>query len=229
VSLAADTLHAYDHVRSIYLPIAVAVFALVVGCLLILLVRGARRRAAPGRRANALRFEIVYALLLAGVVAVLVTVTFSTETPLDRTAAHPALRIVVTAAQWSWRFSYPGGATVDAVSTWHPAPALVPTGSEVEFVGSSRDVIHGFWVPQLHFQRQLLPGYETRFDLRFDRAGRYGGECSVFCGDQHAQMHFSIEAVAPERFESWLRSHQSVGAGRSAGTSLSNALGGAAT
>jgi cytochrome c oxidase subunit 2 len=216
LSLAADTLRAYNHVRGIYLPIAVGVFALVVGCLLILLVRGARRRAAPGRRSNALRFEIVYAVLLAGVVAVLVTVTFRTETPLDRTAAHPALRIVVTAAQWSWRFTYPGGASVVAVSTWHPAAALVPTGSEVEFVGSSRDVIHGFWVPQLHFQRQLLPGYDTRFDLRFDRPGRYGGECSVFCGDQHSQMHFSIEAVSPERFERWLRSHQGAKSPRSA-------------
>jgi cytochrome c oxidase subunit 2 len=214
VSLAADTLRAYNHVRGIYLPIAVGVFALVVGSLLILLVRGARRRAAPGRRSNALRFEIAYAVALAGVVAVLMTVTFRTETPLDRTAAHPALRIVITAAQWSWRFAYPGGASVEAVSTWHPAAALVPTGSEVEFVGSSRDVIHGFWVPQLHFQRQLLPGYETRFDLRFDRPGRYGGECSVFCGDQHSQMHFSIEAVAPERFEHWLRSHQSAATSR---------------
>jgi cytochrome c oxidase subunit 2 len=222
VSLAADTLRAYNHVRGIYLPIAVGVFALVVGSLLILLVRGARRRAAPGRRSNALRFELAYAVSLAGVVAVLVTVTFRTETPLDRTAAHPALRIVVTAAQWSWRFTYPGGATVEAVSTWHPAAALVPTDREVEFVGSSRDVIHGFWVPQLHFQRQLLPGYETHFDLRFDRPGRYGGECSVFCGDQHSQMHFSIEAVSPQRFERWLQSVQS-SAAASRGAVLPNA------
>ncbi len=42
-----NTLHAYEHVQGIYLPIAVGVFVLVVGTLLVLLVRGARRTS-PG-------------------------------------------------------------------------------------------------------------------------------------------------------------------------------------
>jgi cytochrome c oxidase subunit II len=201
-----DTLHAYEHVQDIYLPIAIGVFALVLGTLLVLLVAGARRTRAGGR-SRAPRLEVAYALVLACVVVVLVWVTFRAETPIDRTAAHPALRIGVTAAQWSWRFQYPDGVSVTAVSTWHPAVALVPTGVEVEFAGTSRDVIHGMWVPQLHFQRQLLPGYTTRFDLRFDKPGRYGGECSVFCGEQHSEMHFELEAVSPRAFEEWLSSH----------------------
>src|ERR1700761_1123244 len=123
---AADTLHAYDHVRAIYFPIAIGVFALVVGVLGILLVRGARRRSPPGRRSNAVRFELLYAVVLACVAAFLIVVTFRSETPLDRTAAHPAVRIDVTAAQWSWRFAYANGTTVSDVSTWHPAVALVP-------------------------------------------------------------------------------------------------------
>jgi cytochrome c oxidase subunit II len=230
VSVAADTLRAYRHVYGIYVPIAIGVFALVVGALLLLLVRGARRRRAPDGRSDALGFELAYAVLLAGVVAVLVTITFRTETPLDQLAASPALRIRVSAGQWSWRFEYPGGATVEAVSTWHPAAAPVPVGREVEFVGSSRDVIHGMWVAQLHFQRQLLPGYQTRFDLRFERPGRYGGACSVFCGDQHSQMHFAIEALAPERFERWLRAHRAApGApGLAGGVSVHGAPSGAA-
>jgi cytochrome c oxidase subunit 2 len=220
-----DTLHAYRHVEGIYFPIAIGVFALALGALLILLMRGARRRESPGRKSDALGFEIVYAVLLAGVAAFLVAVTFRAETPIDRTVAHPALRIRVSAAQWSWRFEYPNGAVVVAVSTWRPPLALVPTGVEVEFSGSSRDVIHGFWVPQLHFQRQFLPGYTTHFDLRFDRSGHYGGECSVFCGDQHSQMHFGIEAVNPERFQKWLRS-QAAASGRPA---VTTGTGGAAT
>jgi len=198
-----DTLHAYQHVRGIYFPIAIGVFAIVVGTLLILLVRGARRPRSKGR-SEALAFEVVYALALACVVVLLVGVTFHAETPLDRTAAHPALRIKLVAAQWSWRLEYPGGVTVAAISTWHPPVALVPSGVEVEFVGTSRDVIHGFWVPRLHFQRQLLPGYVTRFDLRFDTPGLYEGECSVFCGDQHSEMHFALRAVSPIVFREWL-------------------------
>ncbi len=202
-----DTQHAYEHVSGIYFPIAIGVFALVVGTLLVLLLRGARRRSRPARTARAPRLEAGYALLLACTAAFLLVVTFRAESPIDRAVADPRLRVEVTAAQWSWHFSYPNGAAVDAVSTWHPPVAYVPTGVEVEFLGSSRDVIHGFWILRLHFQRQFLPGYQTRFDLRFDEPGRYDGECSVFCGDQHSEMHFAIEAVPPERFQRWLDEH----------------------
>lgn len=199
-----DTLHAYQHVRGIYFPIAIGVFALVLVALAVLLIAGARRSRPAGGRSQALAFELAYALLLAGVVAVLLWVTFTAETPLDRTVSDPALRLRVVAAQWNWRFEYPNGITVSAVSTWNPPVAVLPTGVQVEIAGTSRDVIHGFWVPQLHFQRQFLPGYVTRFDLRFDKQGMYGGECSVFCGEQHAQMHFEIQAVSPAVFRRWL-------------------------
>lgn len=198
-----NTKHAYEHVEQIYIPIAIAVFAIVVGTLLVLLMRGARR-SRPGRRSEALTLEIAYACALACVAAFLVWVTFRAETPIDRTVAHPGLRIKVIAAQWSWRFVYANGATVTAISTWRPPVAYVPTGTEVEFEGTSEDVIHGFWIPQLHYQRQILPEYVTHFDLIFDTAGAYEGECSVFCGERHSEMHFEMRAVTPAKFREWL-------------------------
>ncbi len=199
----ANTQHAYDHVQGIYLPIAVGVFVAVVGTLLVLLGLGARRKV-PGVRSQALVAEVVFAGALALVVAFLLWVTFTAETPIDRTAAHPGFRIRVIAAQWSWRFVYPDGVTVVDEDTWRPRPALVPTGTEVEFVGDSEDVIHGFWVPALHYQRQFVPGSTTRFDLVFPAAGYYGGECSVLCGDDHSEMHFALRAVSPQSVEDWL-------------------------
>ncbi len=51
-----NTLHAYKHVQGIYLPIAVGVFVLVVGTLLVLLVCGARRTV-PGGAHRRLRWR----------------------------------------------------------------------------------------------------------------------------------------------------------------------------
>lgn len=198
-----DTHHAYEHVEGIYFPIAIAVFAIVVGTLFVLVVGGARRKQA-GTRSEALPLEIAYACALACVAAFLVWTTFRAEAPIDRAVAHPGLRIRLTAAQWSWRFRYANGVTVAAVSTWQPPVALVPTGTEIEFDGTSQDVIHGFWIPRLRFQRQILPGYTTRFNLIFHAAGLYGGVCSVFCGEQHSEMHFEIKAVSPASFREWL-------------------------
>jgi cytochrome c oxidase subunit 2 len=200
-----STLHAYDDVAGIFFPIAVAVFACVVITLAVLLVLGARRRA-PDRRSEANRLETVYALVLGATVGVLVWITFTAETPIDRLVTRPALTVKVVAAQWSWTFRYANGTTVSAVASWSPPVAVVPAGVEVQFDATSRDVIHGFWIPGLHYLRQVFPGFTARFDLLFAKPGRYEGECAVFCGLQHPQMHFEIDAVSPFRFRTWLAS-----------------------
>jgi cytochrome c oxidase subunit II len=200
-----STQHAYDHVAGIFFPIAVAVFACVVVTLAVLLVAGARRRS-PGRRNEANRLEAVYAVVLGATVGVLVWVTFTAETPIDRLVSRPGLHVGVVAAQWSWTFRYANGTTVSAVASWRPPVAVVPAGVEVQFDATSRDVIHGFWIPGLHYLRQVIPGYTTHFDLPFAKPGRYEGECAVFCGLLHSQMHFEIDAVSPARFRRWLAS-----------------------
>jgi cytochrome c oxidase subunit II len=209
-----NTLHAYEHVQGIYLPIAVGVFVLVLGTLLVLLVRGARRTK-PGGRSQAPLVEVSYACVLACVAGFLVWVTFTAETPIDRTVADPGLRLKVIAAQWSWRFVYPDGVSVADIDTWHPAPAYVPSGTEIEITGTSEDVIHGFWIPELHYQRQFVPGYATHFDLLFRRPGYYGGECSVLCGVNHSEMHFAVQAVSPQRFREWLAEEHARGSSSS--------------
>lgn len=205
-----STRHAYEHVQGIYLPIAIGVFVVVIGALLALLIRGARRRT-PGRRSEALALESAYAGGLACITAFLLWVTFTAETPIDSVVAHPGLRIRVVAAQWSWRFIYGNGVEIADVSTWHPSPAYVPAGVEVEFSGTSLDVIHGFFVPRLHYMRQLVPGSVTRFDLLFPQQGRYQGECSVFCGQLHSEMHFALQAVSRRSFEAWLARQRASG------------------
>ncbi len=148
-------------------------------------------------------------------------VTFRAETPIDRLVARPGLRIKVIAAQWSWRFIYSNGVQVADIDTWHPTPAYVPAGTEIEFSGTSEDVIHGFWVPDLHYQRQMLPGYTTHFDLFFDKAGLYPGECSVLCGEHHSEMHFAMEAVSPARSgNGWPAKAQRAREGTSAQTTV---------
>lgn len=201
-----STQHAYDHVAGIYFPVAVGVFAAVVTALGALLLLGRRRRE-PGHAREANGPEALYAALLAATVGVLVWVTFTAETPIDKVVPHPGLRVSVTAGQWSWTFRYGNGTQVAAVSTWAPPVAVVPAGEEIEFDATSRDVIHGFAVPALHYLRQVVPGNTTTFDLLFTHPGRYGAECAVYCGELHSQMLFAIEAVVPAAFRAWLASH----------------------
>ncbi|HVW18919.1 MAG TPA: cytochrome c oxidase subunit II [Solirubrobacteraceae bacterium] len=192
------TRHEYDRVAGLYLPIAAAVFALVVVVLAALLWR---YRAAAGRATGGPsempRLEGAWIALVVAVVVVLLVVTLRAESHEDAVARDPALVVGVLAAKWSWRFDYPGG-----VSTRDEL--VVPAGRTVRFDAVSLDVLHDLWVPGLRFQRQVWPDHHERFDLYFGHAGTYGGKCAWFCGLGHDSMTFTVRALAPAAFDRWL-------------------------
>lgn len=49
----------------------------------------------------------------------------------------------------------------------------VPVGVPIRFRGTSRDVIHSFWAPNVNGKRDLLPGYETEVIWQVDQPGRW--------------------------------------------------------
>ena len=80
----------------------------------------------------------------------------------------------------------------------------VPVGMPVEIGLRSADVIHSFWVPQLHGKVDVVPGQENRIRILATKAGRYRGECAEFCGEQHAHMVLYVVADPPEQFYRWV-------------------------
>ena len=68
---------------------------------------------------------------------------------------------------------------------------------------TSSDVIHSFWVPNLHGKRDLIPGYTTAIWLQADQPGVYRGQCAEFCGMQHAHMALYVIAESDDAFETW--------------------------
>jgi cytochrome c oxidase subunit 2 len=193
-----STRHEYDPLAGLYLPIALAVFVLVVVVFGAFLwrVRAGRAGARRGPSAH-LPLEGAWIAVVAAIVVVLLVATLRAESREDAIARDPALTVAVVAAKWNWRFEYPNGTTTrDRL--------VVPVGRTVRFDAVSLDVLHDFWVPGLRFQRQVWPEHHERFDLVFDHAGSYEGECAWFCGLGHDAMRFSVRALAPSAFDRWL-------------------------
>jgi cytochrome c oxidase subunit 2 len=86
-----------------------------------------------------------------------------------------------------------------------PNELHIPVGVPVVLKAMSRDVIHSFWVPNLHGKRDLIPGIETQTWIQADAPGTYRGQCAEFCGHQHAHMAFEVIAESPDQFQSWLQ------------------------
>jgi cytochrome c oxidase subunit 2 len=120
--------------------------------------------------------------------------------PLEAHAEDPALRI--TGHQWWFEVEYRIGGMSQWVTT--TTEIHLPVGRPVDIALRSRDVIHSFWIPELHGKVDLMPGFDNHIRLEADRPGRFGGQCAEFCGPQHANMRLEVIAEAPEDFARWL-------------------------
>ena len=188
---AVDTRDEFGGLASLYLwviSIAVAVVALLV---VFALVRyPSRGLAGPARgKSEANVVESLYALGLAAIAVVLIGATFHVENKVDR-RQQAKVHVEVTAFQWGWRFSLDGKQTIGDAD--RPPVLRLPAKEPIEFVLTSRDVIHSFWVPGERFKRDAFPGRTTRFTLTFDEPGVYRGHCAEFCGLLHSDMDFTL-------------------------------------
>jgi cytochrome c oxidase subunit 2 len=136
-------------------------------------------------------------VLLAMLVYILVTLE-SVASP----ATHPQLTITVTAYDWWWKVDYADDP--NPARNFSTANEIhIPIGEPVKVQLKSADVVHAFWVPQLAGKTQTIPGQTNEQWIQADRAGVYRGQCSQFCGAQHAHMAFEVVAQDIPDFNAW--------------------------
>jgi cytochrome c oxidase subunit 2 len=118
-------------------------------------------------------------------------------------APASAAQVKVMAQQFQWNFHYPGpdgvfGRTrpekisdesinyigLDTVTQTLVTRANAP----VQLTLAARDVTHSFWVPQLRFKQDAVPGLDVKVHFTPQQAGQYEIACAELCGQQHYKM-----------------------------------------
>ncbi|MDT0452905.1 aa3-type cytochrome oxidase subunit II [Streptomyces hesseae] len=90
--------------------------------------------------------------------------------------------------------------------TGNPGPTLwLPKGETVEFVLTSRDVIHSFWVVPFLMKQDVIPGHTNSFTVTPNKEGTFLGKCAELCGQDHSRMLFNVKVVSPERYKAHLK------------------------
>ncbi|HEY5247468.1 MAG TPA: cytochrome c oxidase subunit II [Dermatophilaceae bacterium] len=158
--------------------------------------------------------EILYTVVPVFMVAVLFFYTARDETALLDVSQKPDVTINVVAKQWNWDFNYIEAGTYETSSlvqlTGKPGvaatlPALyLPVNKRVEFVLTSRDVIHSFWVPQFLEKMDVVPGRVNRFQISPTEIGTFQGKCAELCGAYHSAMLFQVKVVSLADYQSHL-------------------------
>ena len=136
------------------------------------------------------------------VLVALAVMTFVADRGLNSPSGRGAITVDVIGHQWWWEFQYRGASPDRFVTS--PNELHIPVGVPVVLRATSRDVIHSFWVPNLHGKRDLIPGEVTSTWIQADRPGVYRGQCAEFCGHQHARMAFLVVAEPAARFQAWI-------------------------
>jgi cytochrome c oxidase subunit II len=168
------------------------------------------------------RLEIVWTLVTAVIFISLGIMGQRVWASLHLNSAPPgSYQVRVVAQQFSWNFHYPGkdnvfGRTdpklIDDSSLNYVGlddadpnakddsvvPTLaIPVNRPVELVLMSKDVTHSFWVPQLRFKQDLVPGMAIRVHFTANKIGKYELACAELCGMNHYKMK-SYMLVLPE-------------------------------
>lgn len=185
------------------------VFVAVVAAVLIALRRAPRADAATppdlsplARPEPAARRNIVLALgLSTALLFVLIFADVLTDRALARMPLKDAIHVEIIGHDWWWELRYTGENPSRNFTTANEMH--VPVGRPVIATLRSGDVIHSFWVPNLHGKKDLIPGRTALIRFRADQPGTYRGQCAEFCGIEHALMALPVIAEPPDRYDAW--------------------------
>ena len=187
----------------VLLDVCVVIYVAVLGGLAWSLTR--RRLESDDSPQTASRIGVVItslAVLTTMVLIVFVAVSASAGRGLTSPTGPGAITVDVVGYQWWWDFRYRDVTPSDVFSS--PNELHIPVGVPVVLNAQSRDVIHSFWVPNLHGKRDLIPGIVTHTWIQADAPGVYRGQCAEFCGHQHSKMAFTVVAQPMGAFLEWI-------------------------
>ncbi|MGH3660334.1 MAG: aa3-type cytochrome oxidase subunit II [Micromonosporaceae bacterium] len=196
-------------IGSVVAALAVGVF--VWGLIFWCVVRYRKRSEdLPAQTRYNMPIEILYTVIPFLIIAVLFYYTAIIQTFVDERTEKPDITVEVVAFKWNWQFRYldekdADGSTITETGASDYVPILVvPTDQRIRFVETSKDVIHSFWVPELLFKRDVMPGYENQFEVTVQQRGEYVGRCAELCGTYHSMMNFEVRAVSPEDYQTYI-------------------------
>jgi len=187
----------------------------------------------PGKRASYVHgnhmIEVGGAIVI-GVVFVSLAVAAQRVWSALHLTDGPANQVVVeiTGEQFAWTMRYPGsdgqfGETAPELYDAMNNPIgikpddragqddivvlnelVVPVNRPVQLMLGSKDVLHGFFMPQLWIKQDTVPG--MRIPLRFtaDQTGDYEIACAELCGLGHYRMKGILRVMEESDYQTWL-------------------------
>ena len=140
-----------------------------------------------------------------------------------RRIPNDALTIKVMGRQWSWKFTYNNGVSLNTQSrcskpnykskydcernqaNWFSGDyMIVPLGKKVRLEMSSVDVIHSFYIPAFRVKQDVVPNMTSYLWFEATKLGTYDLFCTEYCGLDHSGMISKVIVKPIPEFIAWL-------------------------
>jgi cytochrome c oxidase subunit 2 len=198
--------HEIDSLFYLIYYITAATFILVTVVMIYFLVK---YREQPGRRAvyshGNTTLEIIWTIVPAAILIVLSFMSVNTWAKVKRGVPPTDFEIHVTAKQFNWEVRYPGADgklnTEDDVK--FDNDVHVPVNKVVRLHLTASDVIHSFFIPNLRFKQDAVPGRTILAWFDATKPGKYELPCAELCGFGHSGMKGWLHVHSAEDYQKW--------------------------
>ncbi|MEX2353395.1 MAG: c-type cytochrome, partial [Gammaproteobacteria bacterium] len=85
---------------------------------------------------------------------------------------------------------------------------VVPINTKIRILLTANDVLHAWWVPELGWKRDAIPGFVNVNWTMISEPGVYRGQCAELCGRDHGYMPIVVEAVTEPEYRTWVAEMQ---------------------
>lgn len=197
-----------DHLFLVILGITGVFFLLVEGALLTFVIR---YRMQPGRRAAYVHGNTTAEIIWTAIPAlILLWLTFTSQrlwAVIHGPVPANPVEVEILAEQFAWNVRYPGPdgqlGTADDVVTINQLH--LPLDHTAVIWLKSKDVIHGFFIPQFRIKQDAVPGRTGQAWVQPTRPGHYEIACSQLCGLGHYRMRGFVTVEPYDQFQQWLK------------------------
>jgi cytochrome c oxidase subunit II len=187
-----------------------AIIFIVVFSLLVYSVAKYRKRAGdnghePPQVYGSNQVELAWTVIPILIVLVLFLATARVIQSVQDAPEPPgAIHVVAIGHQFWWEFRYPSLGVVTANELHVPvSDPSHPTPTFLTLLSADTD--HSFWVPRLAGKTDLIPNHPNHMWIDPHRTGLYLGQCSQYCGTQHALMLLRVYVDSHEQFDRWVQ------------------------
>jgi len=195
----------------IVLGLAAIVFIGVEGFILYAVVRYRRKpgdEVLPEQLHGNNTVEVIWTIIPTVIVFILFFFSMLTLREVEASSnVENATTVEVTGFQWQWTFTYENGASETGSAEQAPTLAL-PVNEPVRLVLTSLDVNHAIFIPDFLIKRDVINFGENQdpneLTFTITEAGTYAGQCAEFCGTDHADMVFVVDAMPRAEYEAYI-------------------------